>query len=168
MKYSFYCLVSILFLLGAGCTTVDQTTGTDFPSISDVSGPNEPGLDTTTIFGTIGSGRFAGTEMACEFAENAKVEDRITCNSGSVNLSVLTDDGTVIWLKGYVCNAKEIYIKEIDGFSVDYETSECTSGLVPGNGYSLEGILEQKEDQWYNGKQQDEFWFTVSSFEQEL
>lgn len=138
-----------------GCNT--HTCQSDGTILSTEKACDESPSDDSAS-GTVTAGRFAGTEKACEFADNASRGDRIKCNVGLVVLSVVDDDGTSIWLDGYQCDAVEYLVKESDGYSVEYETTECTAGIVVGGQYTFFGTLQEREDQWYMGKQQNETW----------
>ena len=152
MNKTFIILITLL-LMGAGCATVNEYT-------------TEETDNKTTISGIVTAGRFSGTEMACGFTEDAEIGDQLSCNSGSVNLAVVSqEDGLTVWLEEHTCHATEIYTKTIDGMDVSYETSDCTSDMVVGNDYAFEGVLEQRVDQWYRGVQQDEWWLSVEEIE---
>lgn len=141
MKIFIISLALILFV-GVGCVEPKQD--------------NENSID--FVNGVVSVGRFGGTEKACEFSDEANVSDRIECNVGSVNLAVVNDTGESIWIDAYQCDAIEYFVKETDGKRVEYETTNCTSGIIVGNMYTFEGILEERKEQWYMGKQQDEIW----------
>jgi len=144
-----------------GCNT--HTCQYDGTIISTEIGCGSEITNLTTISGVVTVGKFTGTEMGCEFSEDAEVGDRLTCNNGTVNLGVTSNKySSTIWLKDYICNAVEIFTKTTDGIDVSYEVSGCTSDMIPGNDYSLGGELEQKLNQWYMGVQQDEWWFSVN------
>lgn len=138
-----------------GCNT--HTCQSDGTILSTEKACDEPSSN-YSVSGIVTAGRFAGTEKACEFGDNASMGDRIKCNVGSVALSIVSDNGTSIWLDGYQCDAVEYLVKESDGHSVEYETTDCTAGIVVGDQYTFDGTLQERKDQWYMGKQQDETW----------
>ena len=141
MKTVIISLILILFV-GSGCVEPKQD--------NENSG--------VSIIGVVNAGRFSGTEKACEFSDETNLNDRMECNRGSVTLVVVNDVGESIWLDGYQCNAIEYFVKKVDGKRIEYETTNCTSGIIVGNTYTFEGTLEERNDQWYMGKQQDEIW----------
>jgi hypothetical protein len=189
MKYMKYLIGSLMLvsLIGVGCISEQEVLV--FPEhCPDVcaavcAGDQEPdvpddcpismcacdgdlsGSELTKVSGVINVGRFAGTEMGCMFSENDKVGDRMKCNSGSVVMSIVGEGGKTFWLDGYTCDAVEYFIKESDGTSVDYEASNCTSEVVVGETYVIEGEFDERKDQWYVGKQQDELWLLNSVLE---
>ncbi len=130
-------------LMGFGCQIPNQSNDTS---------PKDYALT-----GTVTAGRFVGTEKACEFGEHSSI-DRIKCNTGSVALSVVGDDRISIWLDGYECDANEYIVKISGNYGVEYETTNCTLGIVVGDQYTFTGILQERKNQWYAGKQQDEVW----------
>ncbi len=161
MKKTLICL-SVLILFGGGCVSI-QTNNTTLPTPTDdnpvVDTPTTSNLD--TIEGVLEASLFGGTEMGCMFNDEAVVGDQLTCNTGLVGLALQTDD-KLVHLTDYQCDAVEIFIKEAEGYRVEYETSNCTGNLVQGSTYSLEGTLTEMKDQWRNGEQQDEWWFDVT------
>lgn len=132
-----------LLSLDIGCTQVTQY---ELPSNVD------------SISGVVKAGRFGGTEKACTFDTEAMIGDRIKCNVGSVNLAVVNNENEYVWLDGYQCDAVEYFIKEVDGQSVSYETTNCTSEVLVEETYTFKGVLETRINQWYQGQQQDEVW----------
>jgi len=185
-------LISIV-LMGAGCATASTQVSTNTTTLGDdgLGVPEaqianqqetveskeeslddsidpEPSSNPEIISGILIADRFGGTEMDCFFTSEAEIGDRLPCNSGGVGLAILTDENLLIHLQGYLCFATEININQgwwTGKMGVEYETSNCTDELIPGAYYSVEGILEKRENQWYNGKQQDEWWFYVSAVE---
>ena len=114
----------------------DQIGGAAFQEISDL-------ISGQTIEGVLEANLFAGTEKGCAFNDNAQVGDQLECNSGYVGLAIRTDDGQLVQLEDYQCDAIEIFVKEADGYRVEYETSNCTDNLTPGQNYSIQVPLEE-------------------------
>lgn len=103
----------------------------------------------TTITGIFrASDRFGGTEMGCDFLDDAKIGDRRPCNKGNVLMAIETEDKMIL-LDGYTCQATEILVKEEQRFRTEYETSNCKDGLEQGKNYSVTGTLELLKDQWW-------------------
>ena len=121
--------------------------------------------DQTTVEGVLEASRFGGTEKGCAFNDDAQVGDQFECNSGWVGLAIQTNDDRLIHLEDYRCDAIEIFVKETESYRVEYETSNCTDNLIPGQNYTVYGTLEERKDQWYMGKQQDEWWIEVSGIQ---
>lgn len=122
----------------------------------------KPSLENqTTITGIFrASDRFGGTEMGCDFSNDAKIGDRRPCNKGNVLMAIETEDKMIL-LDGYTCQATEILVKEEQGIRTEYETSNCKDGLEQGKTYSVTGTLELHKDQWNMGKQRNEWWMQV-------
>lgn len=89
------------------------------------------------VSGVVQVGHFSGTEMGCMFEDGAVAGDTLRCNQGVVSLNLLTDDGEVVALEGYGCDATEVFVKEEESYRIDYETSNCTDGLDPGVRHNL-------------------------------
>ena len=89
------------------------------------------------VSGVIEVGHFAGTEMGCMFEDGAVSGDTLRCNNGTVTLNLMTDEGELVELEGYGCEATEVFVKEEEGYRIDYETSNCTDSLEPGTKHTL-------------------------------
>lgn len=165
--------------MGAGCVGIDQNsvsiiepvdgdTSVTSVKVVEPSGDDSSSITSISTFkGVIEVGRFYGTEMACTFSDDAEIGARRRCNYGiGIAMGIRTDDDSFVWLKDYRCDATEFIVKEQDGIVTEYETSNCDGGVTPGDMYLIDGVLEERKDQWYGGKQQDELWMTVGSIEQ--
>ena len=116
---------------------------------------------TIEVSGVIGSERFWGTEAACEFTEDAPIGSQSPCNVGGVQLFV-EYEGEHIRLIDYKCDAVQVLTKINEDESMDvYNVSDCTDGLAAGTLASFKGTLELRENQWYGGQQQNEWWMMV-------
>ncbi len=145
-------LLSVSLLMNA-CQQTSNTT---------ISEPTQETPSDETITGIATIGLFGGTEMGCEFDEDAAYGE-IECNHGSGTIYLDTNDGK-IYLKDYSCSATQFYVNDETGKHVEYRASaKCDEGIVIGENYSATGELTHEENVWRDGKQVDEQWLTVKT-----